>query len=635
MIKTKGAANNMPTNKTSTSSARVNMEKKQPLFYVIAILLPFLFLLTLEGLLRLSGFGNTYPLFIESSYKPEYLQANPEIVKRFFHQPEFAPPVGPDTFLFKKDKKPNSLRIVLMGGSSAAGFPYGRFGSPAAMLHQQVKAHFPNSDIEIISVAMASINSYALLDFIDEVIQIKPNAVLVYAGHNEFLGIMGVGSVYASKGSHAANLTFLKLKELRIFQLVQSFYKLFFQSFETIDHSDKSRTVMASVAKEKSIEFGSDLFERGLAQFEQNMMTIQSEFARANVPLYISTIASNEKDLSPFSSNNSPEVEQLLDNTKPRSHRRIIQQGLKLLEKGHQSADLAYEVAHAMLSESDERAAAYFKLSADYDLLRFRAPSIFNQIIQELGTKNASTFIVDSEKAIRNDADAGIIGAEHMLEHLHPTPRGYFLIGDAFYNRLLDNNIFSNFTDVDVDKVQQVDSDKAWQNMPLSEVDLMVGAYKIKTLTSDYPFTNNKIEVAAPQDETALQKIAKRRIEGESWLNTQQQLLTILQQQGNILEAAKVAGLLHDALPDEADAARVASLLYLQINELGLGEYYARRALNISTNEKQIIPNYYLTLAEIVFKSGKVNEALSILNDLLRAEPNNQRALAIKQIISA
>jgi hypothetical protein len=287
-----------------------------------------------------------------------------------------------------------------------------------------------------------------------------------------------------------------------------------------------------------------------------------------------------------------------------------------------------------MLSERDERAAKYFSLSADYDLLRFRAPSVFNQIIRELASNGKSTFLVDSEETFRQDTSDGMIGAQHMLEHLHPTPRGYFLIGDAFYHRLLDNNVFSNLATATTDKIQARDIESAWRSIPLSEVDLMVGAYKIKTLTSDYPFTDIKQPVAAPEDKTTLQQIAKRRIEGESWLSTQQTLLTVLQEQGNLPEAAKAAGLLHDALPSEAETARVASLLYLQINELGLGEYYARRALDISTHQGQIIANYYLTLAEIVFKSGNLQEALSILDDLLLVEPDNQRALAIKRLIS-
>jgi tetratricopeptide (TPR) repeat protein len=624
----------MSLNKKESLRKNPSDKQKRPIFYVIAVLLPFICLLMLEGLLRVSGFGKEYPLFVPSNYSQDYLQANPEVVKRFFHQAKFAPPVGPDTFLFRQNKDTDSIRIVLMGGSTAAGFPYGRFGSPAGMLNQRVKARFPNTHVEIISVAMASINSYALLDFVDEVIEIEPDAVLIYAGHNEYLGVMGVGSVYASNGSHAANLLFLKLKEWRIFQLMQSIYYALFQTPVDVDHSDGSRTVMASVAKEKAIAYDSALFAQGLEQFEQNLIAIQAAFSKAKIPLYISTIASNEMDLPPFSSSSNPDAEQLIDRAKPRSNRRIIQQGVKLLESGDTSADLAYAVAQAMLDENDERAAEFFRLAVDYDLLRFRAPSSFNRIIQKIAEDSslgsASTFIVDSEATIRNDSSGKIIGAKHMLEHLHPTPRGYFLIADSFYRRLIDNNVFNKLAAKSPTISDLLLTEQAWRNMPLSEVDLLVGNYKISTLTSDYPFTNSKVDVAAPMSDTPIQQIAKRRIEGEPWITTQQELLVILQQQKNTSEAAKAAGLLYDALPKETEAARVASLLYLDINELDFAEFYARRALADSIKNNKTNANYYLTLAEIIFKSGDISGAVSLLDELLKLEPNNTRAITIK-----
>ncbi|MFQ3250738.1 MAG: lysophospholipase L1-like esterase [Glaciecola sp.] len=637
----------MSTNKHKSQQKNIaakqnTLKQSRPIFYLIAIALPFVLLLLLEGILRLSNFGHHYPLFIESSYSEGYLQPNPEVVKRFFHKAEFAPPVGPDTYLFKREKAADSIRIVFMGGSTAAGFPYGRFGSPAGMLNQRLKAQFPNRNIEIISVAMASINSYALLDFVDEVIAIEPDAVLIYAGHNEYLGIMGVGSVYASNGSHAANLLFLKLKDLRLFQLIQTFYYALFDdalsdnSFGA-NSSDSSRTVMASVAKEKAIPFDSTLFNQGVQQFEQNLQAISSSFNKAKIPLFLSSIASNEKDLSPFSSFNSPEVDKLLNTQKPRSQRRIIQQGQAILAKGTHSADLAYKVAQAMLAEGDEKAVDYFQLARDYDLLRFRAPSLFNTIIEKVVAQNPDAVLVNSEQFIRDDSSDALIGSDHMLEHLHPNPRGYFLIAEAFYQAILNNNEKLNLSDIKLINKVAIGRDQAWRNIPLSKVDELVADYKIETLMSDYPFRSSKKAVAAPKNNTALESLAKRRIEGEPWLTGQPELLVLLQNQNNIAEAALAAALLFDALPNEIEAARVASLLYLKSNELGLAEYYARRTLAVSKlNNKQmqnIDSNYYLTLAEIIFKSGNTNEAIAILDELLSMQPNNQRARAIKQQI--
>ena len=67
---------------------------------------------------------------------------------------------------------------------------------------------------------MAAVNSYALLDFADEIIAQQPDAVLVYVGHNEFLGILGVGSTMRFAASPALTRTFLAVRELRLFQLI-------------------------------------------------------------------------------------------------------------------------------------------------------------------------------------------------------------------------------------------------------------------------------------------------------------------------------------------------------------------------------------------------------------------------------
>ena len=97
-------------------------------FILITLLLPFGILLIIEGLLVVSNFGNAYPLFIDKVSKNasvKYLQPNPDVIQRYFSEPRFAPNVSPDTVYFSKQKPNDSFRIVIQGGSTAAGFPYG------------------------------------------------------------------------------------------------------------------------------------------------------------------------------------------------------------------------------------------------------------------------------------------------------------------------------------------------------------------------------------------------------------------------------------------------------------------------------------------------------------------------------
>ena len=119
------------------------------------------------------------------------------------------------------------------------------------------------------------------------------------------------------------------------------------------------------------------------------------------------------------------------------------------------------------------------------------------------------------------------------------------------------------------------------------------------------------------------------------WLSAQQALLSLYQKQEAWLEAATVAGLMFDALPERGDIARIASLLYLRVNQYGMAEYYARNAIQyMPTLDVEEQGNYYLSLAEALFRSGDKNEALEVLDKLLVMQPMNQKALAIRQRIS-
>ncbi|MDH3589898.1 MAG: SGNH/GDSL hydrolase family protein, partial [Gammaproteobacteria bacterium] len=174
--------------KTPTSPGR------RRVFMLVALVIPVLFFVLVEGVLRLAGAGDEFPLFIPHPQQSDYLLANPQVLTRFFGDLKKTPSMKIETVYFKAKKPAKGLRIVVQGGSSAAGFPYGFGGSLTGMLEQRLRRSYPDREIEVVNTAMSAVNSYALLAFADEIIAQHPDAVLVYAGHNEYLGILGVGS---------------------------------------------------------------------------------------------------------------------------------------------------------------------------------------------------------------------------------------------------------------------------------------------------------------------------------------------------------------------------------------------------------------------------------------------------------
>lgn len=559
---------------------------KSSLFYLIMLVIPLLILLLLEILLRVAGYGMSYPLFVPSTAMQGYLKPNTEIINRYFINPEQAPNIKPDTYYFKKNKQPGSFRIIVQGGSTAAGFPFGRFASLAGMLQQRFKRIYPDRDIEIISTAFSAVNTYTMLDFVDEIIAVKPDLILIYTGHNEYLGIMGVGSSYASMGNRSATLMFLKLKELRLFQMMQHLLLVFSGDSTTsrVEQSDNG-TLMAKIAKEKNIAIDSPIFIQGVEQFSGNLDLILAQYQKHNIPVMISTIASNEKHQPPFASTKN---------------------------KG---ADYFYKLAQSLEQKGlIEQARENYFQARDLDLLRFRAPQIFNQVIREKASQQG-IILVDGEQKLREESANDIIGNQLMYEHLHPNARGYFLLSEAFVKKIVSSKIISSTP-------RRVAATVPWDDIPISKVNQLIADFKIKTLLADYPFTLNKKTVEFAKAITFEQKMAKKQLGGSDWFVIQKNLLQHYQLTKKFRKAAKIAGLIFDAFPNQAQPAYVAGQLYFQLNDLKIALYYHRKAVILAPENI----NYLMSAAKTYYYNQRRNDALQMLEKVLELDPNHPQA---------
>lgn len=581
-------------------------QKNRLLFYVIAALIPLLILGGLEWLLRFTPVYQRYPLVIDAPGMPGYLQTNPELIKRYFANPAQAPDLAIDTQYILAKKPQGQVRIVLQGGSSAAGFPYGRFGSPAAMLQQRLKRLYPEQDILVINTAMSAVNSYTLRDLSKEVLALEPDLIIVYAGHNEYLGIMGVGSALLGAGSHSSKWLYLKLRQLALFQLGQ-------QLFNSLSRADvasptNERTMMARIAAEQYIELDSALYQAGIAQFQANMQALARTYQRAGVPLIVSTLASNERQ-APFVSSKAALA--LAEESAA-----AIAALQHALQQDSRVASWHFQLAKLLLAAGDsDNARQHFQLAREHDLLRFRAPMAINQ---QLGTLAADfkLDLVDSEQALRQEAAEGIIGYDLMLEHLHPNARGYFLLAESW---------LAAVTSYLGAPTAAVTAEQAWADLPLTTVDMLLAEFKIKQLTADYPFVSQPQNVSFGPQNTLEQQLAWQRTQGLSWLESSQQLLTYYQQQQQPAQAAKVAALLFDALPNHANSAFVAGQLYFDSKDLALAAYYQQRAVVLAPDELL----YRLMLARTYYFADRWPEALQQVEQVLAREPNH--AVALRQ----
>ena len=549
----------------------------------ITLLLPLLLAVLAEGILRLAGIGALEPLFVPVDSAPGYLQPNPAAVQRFFPDPRRAPAVSIDTTWFPALKAPGTLRLFVQGESSAAGFPYGRWASPAAFLQQRLQRAYPERNVEVINTGMAAVTSYVLLDFADEIIAQQPDAVIIYTGHNEYLGIGGVGSSLASANSPALARAIAKLRRLHLYRALERGLGSLGAGPDPI--AAREGTLMSRVAAERSIPLDSPLYQRGVQQFRGNLERLLEKYRSAGIPVFIGTLASNERDQPPFVSGADP----------ANSAARPFERG-RTLEAAGKTAEARLE----------------YLAAKDRDELRFRAPEEFNEVIRKAAAAAGAT-VVDVQGTLAAASRNGIIGADLMLEHVHPNVEGYFRLAGAYWPALRQ---WLGTPGVEVDEAM------ARREMPVTAVDRLNGEYRVAMLRNDWPFVPSRRHTTLPAPADRVEEIAQRWFGGQiSWIEAMNEALAWYQQQGNDTEAARVAVNLAEAIVNSADMQSSAGRLLLKAGQPERGQHYLERAVAIDGGKA----DYDLSLAQSQFMQGRTADAVATLEAALLKHADDQR----------
>lgn len=435
--------------------------RKNTIFTLIAVSIPILFFVFLELGLRWTDYRGNTDLFVQPEQFPGYVTTNRSFAARYFFNTTVIP--TPNHDFFKLEKPANSFRIFVMGESSTAGYPYPSNGAFPRVTRDALQDVLPDYEVEMINVSMSAINSYTLFDQVREIMEYQPDAILIYTGHNEYYGALGVGSA-ESLGAFPGFVRFyLGIQRLKTFMLLRdgmSKASRWFGGLFAEDTPARTATLMEQVVREQIIPLDSPLYELGLKQFESNMRALLGEFRDAGIPVFMGSVASNERDFVPFESVSTEE---------------------------HIPADNAFGKALIQLANGDlAKAKQNFTYAKDLDALRFRAPSRINDIIRMLSEEGLATYVPVHE-TLTDAAIDGIIGYDLMLEHLHPNQKGYHLMGMAYYNTIKETGFVGRNADVSKESTPR---DYEYR-MALTELDHRIVEHRLMVLTKNWPFVKN------------------------------------------------------------------------------------------------------------------------------------------------
>jgi tetratricopeptide (TPR) repeat protein len=581
--------------------SRASTLGRRALLWSIVLALPAVLLGGTELALRASGFGHDLePLFIRSPQQPDFLQANPRVVTRFFPNAAHAPSVSIETAFFAAKKPAASFRVVVQGESSAAGFPYGLGAALAGALDRRLEQAFPDREIEVISTAMAAVNSYALLDFADEIIAQEPDAVLIYVGHNEFLGILGIGSTMRLAATPNVTRAFLAVRDWRLFQLMSRLVTRG-RPMPSTPPADTGDSLMARVAGERSISLRSDLFAVGVEQFETNLSRLLGKYHAVGIPVFVGTLVSNERDQVP----------------------------LAVLAGGDTEAAGTAKTAYQAAQDADaagQYAAARdgYAWARDLDPLRFRAPTVFNDVIRRVAGQEGAT-VVDVRGAFAAASDHGLVGDRLVLEHVHPNLDGYAILADAFYAALLDRELPGMPT-------VQVTPAEARVSMPVSEIDRLLGEYKILRIKSTWPFTHPARAMELPPPTSEAERLAQALfLERVSWPEAQDALRRHYQAIRDASGYAHVSSILADAFPFSGRPQFETAAALMSLKRPTEALRYARRAVALEPRNV----NHLLVHAHSLLSTGRTDEGRAALQRVLELEPGNPTARQVLAQLAA
>ena len=571
----------MTEDRSSNNSPLGFSRNKIILFKVISIVvIPLLILLFAELCLRLFHYGDNLNLFVEDPNDARYWMMNPDASKRYFTNQTIATTGNKE--LFAKVKSPNTIRIFVLGESTTIGYPYFHNGSFHRWLQYRLMHTYPDKNFEIINLSLTAVNSYTVLGFAREVVNYQPDAVLIYSGHNEFYGAMGVGSTQAISGNpHLVNFI-LRLREFKLVQLFSHVYQSIGKL--TVKNTGSGESRMQLMVASQQIPYKSDLYKRGIEQFKYNINEAIKLFNDHHIPVLVSNLVSNEKDLKPF-----------IDIQPNYSKCPDFEKNYKLGVKAYQDKDykLAAEYLQAANQEYNGSALSnYYQGKVAYaqsnyalaktcfdnaqglDALRFRAPEELNNVVAKLCSQYPYAHLVNTKAAFEAQSDNHIIGDELMTDHVHPNLRGYAIMSDGFYQQLKKLNILP------IDGTE-ITFDQLTNQMPLTKVDSLAGEYRIANLKTKWPYTEatkDTINAKSVEQQLAYAVV----FNNENWATTTDNLYSYYISQNNLQAAKKVVEGVVLEYPSREEVYEKPAMLNARLNDLEEAAFYFRKSFDIT-----------------------------------------------------
>ncbi len=411
---------------------------------VCGLVLPLVLLGTLEGGLRLVGYGKSTRPFIHTRVDGHAVSIrNVASVEQFLSW-RLQLSEWEDIEQVVVDEKPaDTYRIFVVGESTPEGWPGPQF-SFARFLRVMLEERFPEVHFEVCNLAFRAVNSHVMRVQAAAAAELRPDLFVVYLGNNEVHGPFGATRTPEGPQplpSMASIRATIWLSDYRIFQIAR-------WARSRIRHP-LAENVQSRWHSRDLVYWDDPRIPTILDRYAHNLRDICEFGVDAGAAVFLCTVPANLRHWRPVGSIHPPEFSasdearwtEFYEAGQAQQDVRAYDRALQAYEHAESldstHADLQFRMGQCLwnLARFDE-ACGHFRQALEYDAYPWvRSRAKINEIIAETGLAMAGRGVrlVDVKAAIELQALHGCPGVDLFFDYCHLNLRGAYLMAATLF----------------------------------------------------------------------------------------------------------------------------------------------------------------------------------------------------------
>lgn len=445
-----------PGNPQAAKRGRPNPRRRRWRSRLMAMAFGLSLLAGFEGLCRLCdwgrselrgdpfvGFRSVRPLFVLNADRTRYAISQ---ARRTYFRPQS----------FSAQKADDEYRVFCLGGSTVQGRPYAVETAFSTWLEISLRTADSSRRWKVINCGGVSYASYRLTPILQEVLGYRPDLIVIYTGHNEFLESRTFDHI-RDRGE-LVNASLAAVSRLHTFNLMRGgFARL--RGASPSDPNEGRPILPAEVEALLDYRGGLEEYHRDetwrrnvIRQFRYNLHRMVRLARDAGVDVILANPVSNIGDMPPFKAEHRPDLsdeelaewESLLAAARGyfRRENYSLHAAVRRLERAckidplHAGGWYTLAECYRGVGRTAEARDAYLR-AKELDICPLRILQPMNQAVLDVA-RETGTPLVDVEQLFQQNSPDGIVGSKQMVDHVHPSFEGHQWIADALADKLVE-----------------------------------------------------------------------------------------------------------------------------------------------------------------------------------------------------